>query len=120
MASSRTEPLLPSLAAAEQASLGKLVALCVSLIATTVGAGVLSVPISFAYLGSISSGCGMLGAFGMLSAASMRFIDIAANRMNASNNRLWTTGCAENGRGRVACFLTPRFTTLNGAPSTGA
>ena len=83
---SKTEPLLPTAdAPAEDASCGKVFALCISLIATTVGAGVLSVPISYAYVGSVPMGTAMLVFFGVLSAASLRFIDVAANLMNASS-----------------------------------
>ena len=79
----KEEPLLQP-----AAEVPTLVALCwgsVSLYATTVGAGVLSVPISYAYCGSGWGASMLLVAFGALSAASLHFIAGAASRVGASS-----------------------------------
>ena len=55
----------------------------INLVATTIGAGILSVPISFAYCGSYALAILLLFAFGVLSAASLRFIAEASDCMAA-------------------------------------
>ncbi len=57
---------------------------CVNLVATTVGTGVLSIPISFSYTGLIP-GLTILCFFAFLSDASMRFIASASTQMHASS-----------------------------------
>ena len=65
----------------------------VSLFATTVGAGVLSVPISFAYCGSSYLATLLLLAFCIASAASLRFIAGAARRTGAKSYLSLGTRC---------------------------
>ena len=56
---------------------------CVNLFATTVGAGILSVPICFAYCGSFLLALLILIGYGALSAGSLCFIFAAAQHTNA-------------------------------------
>lgn len=58
---------------------------CINLYATTVGAGVLSVPICFSYCRSSTLALLLLTGFGVISAASLHFISGAAGRTGASS-----------------------------------
>ena len=78
---SKTEPLLPS---EEPPNGSRSRAACVNLVATTVGAGVLSIPISFSYTGLVP-GLVILCAFAWLSDASLRYISDASALMNAGS-----------------------------------
>ena len=82
MDADRAEPLLPTTVAVATSS---LVWSSVNLFATTVGAGVLSVPISFAYCGSVVSGLLVLGAFCALSEASLWFLVEGAERTSTGS-----------------------------------
>lgn len=76
---SKTQPLL---ADDPQPTGSRSRVACVNLVATTVGAGVLSIPISFSYTGLLP-GLGILCAFAWLSDASLRYISSASALVNA-------------------------------------
>ena len=81
--SSRAEPLLPGTPNQARPSPLNLLWALVNLLATLVGAGMLSLPISFAYCGSAGPAMLLLLFFCALSAASFNFIFGAALRMEA-------------------------------------
>ena len=81
MPDTRQDPLLPVASAA--ASPLATVWACINLFATTVGAGILSVPICFGYCGSSLLALLLLAVFMVLSAASLLFIAGAAARTGA-------------------------------------
>ena len=80
----KEEPLLSGIKEPQPNAPSRSRAACVNLIATTVGTGVLSIPISFSYTGLIP-GLVILCFFAYLSDASMRFIASASSRMHASS-----------------------------------
>jgi amino acid permease len=102
--SGRAEPLLPAVDGAGPSRWNILWA-SLNLLATTVGAGMLSLPISFAYCGSALPALMLLGFFGMLSAASFRFIFGAAMRMEQAPSYLALGERCFGSRGSAAVLV---------------
>jgi amino acid permease len=113
---SRAEPLLPASEkepATAKPGLRLVFFACISLVATTVGAGVLSVPISFAYCGSELAGILLLAFFGIISTASLRFIVVAAELMGAPSYLALGERCF--GRAGASAVLWSLIGLLGGA-----
>ena len=82
MASDKQVPLLDR--AAESDGVARARAACINLVATTIGTGILSVPISLSYCG-LAPGLAILAFFAILSSASLRFLSAAAALVHASS-----------------------------------